>query len=269
MTAIGLQLWTVRDRLDDLDRLFDRVSQAGIEAVEPFGLGAADQPLGDRLARASALRAAADRSGLKVLSTHTALPSVAGIGPFLEEMAALGVQTALAAVPESLNGYGRDALVSRDSVERYADSMNALCDAALQADLRIGYHNHSWEWNRISPDRLAYDYLAERLSADVVIELDVLWAEFAGQDAAAILRRLGSRVRYLHIDDASPVTNTDHQLPAGDGDVHLGDALDAMPADIEVLFIEATTPPPGMDMLELVERSAAWLRSETGRRSAS
>ncbi|MCU1437034.1 MAG: sugar phosphate isomerase/epimerase [Naasia sp.] len=259
MTLVGLQLWTVRNRLDDVERLFAEVAAVGVGAVEPFGLGRPDIDPGARIAHAARLRRAADSAGLAILSTHTALPEPTDASVFLDEMGALGVSAAVAAVPESLSGFGRDAFRDFDSVRRYAQKLNALAQTAAAAGLRIGYHNHAWEWNELEDGSLAYDRLWEELAPEVVAELDLLWATFAGQDAPAIIRRLGDRVRFLHAGDAAPVTNTDHQLPAGQGDAPLGEAFAVAGPRLEAVFIEATTPPPGSTELDLVAASATWL----------
>jgi sugar phosphate isomerase/epimerase len=265
MTKIGCQLWTVRDQQDDVGPLFEQLAAVGVEAVEPFGLGNPETDVATRIARAREIRRAADDAGLEIISTHTRLPAVADAAVLVDEMRELGVSYALSSAPEHLSGFERDMLLSRDRIRQYAETINALADAVEPAGLHIGYHNHYWEWNELDGGTLAYDLLWENLGPKIVVELDVLWAAFAGQDAVAIADRLQDRIRFLHVGDAAPVTNRDHQLPTGAGDSPIAAALDAA-GPVDAVFIEATTPPPGSTSIDLVGQSVEWLRTALAER---
>ena len=145
--------------------------------------------------------------------------------------------------------------------------MNALGQVTAAQNFSVGYHNHFWERNRLGDGSLAYDLLGEQLSAQIVAEVDLLWAPFAGQDALEIITRLSDRVRLLHAGDASPVTNTVHQLAAGSGDVPIAAALDLPGIRIEAVFIKVTTPPPSTTELDLTAASLSWLSRHVTARS--
>jgi sugar phosphate isomerase/epimerase len=265
MTLIGVQLWTVRDRLGEISALFEQLAAVGVEAVEPFGLGNPEIDVMTRVARARELRRAADDAGLAIVSTHTRLPAVKNAATLVEEMNELGVSFAISSAPEHLSGFQRDMLQSHDSIRRYAETLEALADAVESDGLRIGYHNHSWEWHQLEDGTLAYDLLWENLGPKIVTELDVMWATFAGQDAVSIAERLKDRVRLLHAGDASPITNVDYQLPAGAGDSPITAVLEVA-GPLEAVFIEATTPPPGSTQIDLVRQSVEWLRTALAER---
>jgi len=259
MTRIGVQLWTVRDQLTDVGPLFEELAEAGVEAVEPYGLGSPDTDAATRIARAKEIRRAADDAGLVILSTHTRLPA-RRTNEFVDEMRELGVTYAISSAPEHTFGFERELLLSADRIKEYAETLTALADAVEADGLRIGYHNHAWEWSVLDDGALSYDVLWENLGPKIVTELDVMWATFAGQDAVAIAERLQDRIRLLHVGDALPITNTDFQLPAGSGEAPITAAL-AAAAPVDAVFIEATTPPPGSSAIDLVRDSAAWLRT--------
>jgi sugar phosphate isomerase/epimerase len=268
MTLIGTQLWTVRDRQDDVGALFEELAAVGVEAVEPFGLGNPDTDVATRIARARELRRAADDAGLAIVSTHTRLPTVENAAILVEEMQELGVSLAISSAPEHMIGFQRDMLQSDDRIRRYAQTLNALAEAVESDGLRIGYHNHSWEWHQLEDGTLAYDLLWENLDPRIVTELDVMWATFAGQDAVSIAERLKDRVRLLHAGDASPITNTDYQLPAGAGDSPITAVLEVA-GPLDAVFVEATTPPPGSTQIDLIRQSVEWLRTALADRRPS
>jgi sugar phosphate isomerase/epimerase len=265
MTLVGVQLWTVRDQLTEVGPLFEELASAGVEAVEPFGLGNPTTAVTTRIARARELRKAADDAGLAILSTHTRLPAVADSAALVDEMHELGVTYVISSAPEHLNGFERDMLKSAERIRQYAQTLNALADAVEPQGLSIGYHNHYWEWPELEDGTLAYDLLWDNLGPNIVVELDVLWATFAGQDAVAIAGRLKDRIRLLHVGDAAPITNVDYQLPAGAGDSPITASLEAA-GPLEAVFIEATTPPPGSTQIELVGKSVEWLRTALAER---
>jgi sugar phosphate isomerase/epimerase len=261
--VIGLQLWTIRKELEDRARAFDRVAALGIEVLEPFGLGRADLTQRERIDEARRLRADAEGAGLSIRSTHTSLPDLDNANWFFDEMAELGVALAIAAVPDSLSGFTRDALASRDGVLRYADRLNSVAEVSARHGLSIGYHNHFWEWSEMGDGSLAYDVLWEALDPDVLAEVDLYWAQTAGQDPAEVVRRLGKRVQLVHIDDGGAIPGEPFQVPAGQGVVQLAEALAAGGEFIGTYLIEASTVAPGLDMFELIAGSVAWLRKFT------
>ena len=93
---------------------------------------------------------------------------------------------------------------------RFADS-EAIARAGRRAQrpaarargpgLRLGYHNHDFELSSIVGGRPALEVLADALDPAVILEVDTYWAAVGGQDVPALLRRLGDRVRYLHVKD--------------------------------------------------------------------
>ena len=260
MPAIGLQLYTLMDVLSDRPAVLARVAALGVTEVEPFRLGRADLTRPTRLAEARSLRTDIEAAGLTVSSTHARLPEAEDPGWFFEEMAEVGAPIAIASTPEALSGFTRDALVSADGVRRYADRLNALAKAAAAHGLRVGYHNHDWEWSRLDDGRYGYDVLWDALDPSVVAEVDLYWAQTAGQVPAEVVSRLGERVELVHVKDG-PAVRGEPQVAAGQGLVALADALDAGQNAIRVQIIEADAIAAGADIFDLVADSVAWLKA--------
>ncbi|KPI11574.1 Xylose isomerase domain-containing protein TIM barrel [Actinobacteria bacterium OK074] len=258
--AVGLQLWTLREALADRPAAFARIAELGVSAVEPFGLGRSDLGRTDRLAQARALKADVDGAGLTVCSTHARFPDADDPGWFFEEIAEVGVPVAIAPTPDALPGATRDALATADGVRRYADRLNSLAKAAASHGVRIGYHNHDWEWARLDDGRYGYDVLWDALDPAVVAEVDLYWAQTAGRVPAEVVGRLGERVEFVHVKDG-PARRGEPQVPAGQGLVGLADALDAGRDSIRVHIIEADGIAEGEDIFDLVAQSSAWLRA--------
>jgi sugar phosphate isomerase/epimerase len=118
--------------------------------------------------------------------------------------ATVGVHTVVQAVSP------RELWESEDGVARVAERLNRAAERAAAAGLRTGYHNHHWEL-------AALERFAGLLDPEVVLELDTYWAAVGGHDVPALLRRLGDRVRLLHLKDGPISRDNTEQLPLGRG----------------------------------------------------
>ena len=58
-----------------------------------------------------------------------------------------------------------------------------------------------------------------------------------GEDPAELLRRLGDRVRFVHIKDGPLTKNDREQVAVGSGSMRVWDVLDAVPG-LEVAVVE-------------------------------
>jgi sugar phosphate isomerase/epimerase len=195
---ISVQLYSVREELADLDGTLARLAALGVDTVEPFSI----------FDRTLELPAALARHGITAPTGHA---------PFLsDEIEYQGRMVPLPPLDVTLDAarhIGVEVLIdpvvpatrwqTADDVARTAERLNEAADRAADRGMRVGHHNHTFEFHRRFGDRTAYEYLVSLLDPRVVLELDVFWAATAGQDVPALLRRLGSRVRALHLKDGT------------------------------------------------------------------
>ena len=66
--------------------------------------------------------------------------------------------------------------------------------------IRLGYHNHSFEFAPLDGTTV-WDVLLAELPAGVELELDVYWASVGGRDPVAEIRDGAERVRLIHMKD--------------------------------------------------------------------
>jgi len=243
----GLQLYTLReDVARDLDDSLAFVARCGFPAVEAALLPGLT---------ARALRSALDRHALRVCSAH-ALPFGDGADRALDDAQALGAP--LVVVPFA----HPERFASASNVAALADELNAAAALVRSRGLRLGYHNHFWEWRALEDGSAAFDAFVSRLDPAVELELDVYWARTAGRDPAAETTRLGARVTRLHLKDG-PADKPESPMTAlGDGVVDLKAAI-AAAAHADWMLVELDQC--ATSMREAVRRSAEWL----GLRAAS
>jgi sugar phosphate isomerase/epimerase len=239
--AVGVQLYSLRDDCArDLEDTLAFVAGCGYAGVEVAAL---------HERRARDFRALLDANGLAVASLH-ALPFGDAAARALDDAQALGAP--LVVVPFA----HPDRFASASSVGALADELNAASALAKSRGLRLGYHNHFWEWRELEDGHPAWSALLSRLEPTVEIELDVYWATAARRDPAAELRALGPRATRLHLKDG-PADKPESPMTAlGDGVVDLRGAMRAaVHADWMLVELDQCAG----QMKAAVKRSAEWL----------
>ncbi|RIQ23832.1 sugar phosphate isomerase/epimerase family protein [Jiangella rhizosphaerae] len=230
---VGVQLYSLRETADRAGA-FAALAAAGIGAVEPYDLS--DVPR---------LRADAGRYGLAIPSVHAREPDPVT----LERVAELGAHTLV--IPRSEPEDWADA----DGIRRVGARLAAWQERAAAAGLGLAYHNHYWELGRLPDGRHGLDLLAAATPPDVGFQMDLYWAHVGGADVAALLRRLGDRVRSVHVKDGPGDVAAD-QVELGHGTLPVADVLAAAPPGaMRILEIDRCAGP----VLDLLARNRAAL----------
>lgn len=189
--SIAVQLYSFRNDLDrDLPGTLARIKELGIDCVEPYSLHGRTP---------EELRAEFDRAGLKVVSFH--LPGDLYLGPPEQAVhvgQVLGAkQIGVAWIKESET----DA-VDEAKLMAAAERLNSMCSAAQAAGMNVFYHTHGYEFHEGDAEGAMFDRFVNALTPDcVVLQLDVYWVAFAGQDPVELLKRYGERTLSLHVKD--------------------------------------------------------------------
>jgi sugar phosphate isomerase/epimerase len=226
---LSVQLYTFRDAYAaDPAGTVARIAALEFRYIEPFGIGHHDLSTADKVSRARELRTLLDASGLHAPTAHTAAPLGPDADAVLDAVQSLGTTLPIISWPGEVPGFGRDVMDTRDGTERFADALSEASRTAQARGLSLGYHNHWWEWQDVGGEP-AYNVLLYRLDPAVFVELDTYWAHTGGQDVPALIRRLGSRVRALHLKDG-PATPEADQTPLGSGTVDYAAAIHAAPS---------------------------------------
>ena len=219
MTDPSVQLYSVRDAFaaDPIDTL-RRLAAIGFTRVEPYGV----------LQNAEILRTALSENGLSAPTAHAQLVGVEQ-RPVFEVAAEVGIGVVI-------DPYiGTEKWQAADDVAATAKALNEAAAVAAEHGVRVGYHNHWWELESRIDGRSAFEVLADQLDPRVVLEVDTYWATAGGEDAAALLKRLGDRVVAIHVKDGGLATDGTGQVPAGQGQVPVADVLAAAPNALRVV----------------------------------
>ncbi|WP_104181306.1 sugar phosphate isomerase/epimerase [Arthrobacter sp. B0490] len=209
----SLQLYTLRTALgEDLPGTIGRVAALGYTAVEPYNF----------VATADELAAALSENGLTAPSGHAPLLR-ADQDEIFEAARKLGIGTVIDPHVE------RSHWTTEVDIRATADALNAAARKGAGYGITVGYHNHEFELEERIDGTSALEVLAGHLDPEVVLEVDTYWAAVGGEDPVALLRRLGDRVRFVHIKDGPLTRNDKEQVAVGSGRMRVWDVLDAAP----------------------------------------
>ncbi|NEM06242.1 sugar phosphate isomerase/epimerase family protein [Geodermatophilus normandii] len=197
VSKISIQLWTFAEYIgfdDDaaaqarLEEVLRRLAAMGYRNVEPFSLSGLT---------AEQFRALLDEYGLKAPARHVDVGTPAepsDIGQILEENRVLGVKY--------FGSGGTPRFTTEAEWIAYAQYLDEVGEQARKAGQTLMVHNHDWEFETVFGDRTAYDILMEYTDRrNVVFQLDLYWASFAGADPVELVAEYGNRIKLFHVKD--------------------------------------------------------------------
>jgi sugar phosphate isomerase/epimerase len=204
---ISIQLYTLREQAaSDLAGVISRLGEIGYVGVEPAGFhGLAP----------SEFRKLVEDAGMTVSSSHVQPPIGDSANEILDAQQELGAEDLVVAFmpPERFK--------DRDQIFVTADQLNRSLENVKQRGMRLGYHNHNWEFSTRIDDQPAHAILFEQLDPEIFAEIDVYWAQVGGADPVQVVADLGSRARLLHMKDGPADSPKNAMTAAGQGALDL------------------------------------------------
>lgn len=207
---IGVQLYSVRELIGNPElfaknqaTVLPQLAEMGYTTIETanykdgklYGMTPED------------FKACIEKAGLKSLSTHTtrglSKEELKAGAPSEETMKwwdeciaahkAAGMEyvvTPSQHTPETLK-----------DLQVWCDYHNVIGKKCAEAGLKYGYHNHSFEFNKIE-DKVMIDYMIENTDPQYVFfEMDVYWTVMGKASPVEYFKRYPGRFKLLHIKD--------------------------------------------------------------------
>jgi sugar phosphate isomerase/epimerase len=195
---ISIQLYTLRDQLAiDLEGTLQALGEIGYTRVEHAGF------VGRTVTE---FKAALDAAELWASSGHVPIPQPfdpAAWSASLADANTLGSRYIVH--PFFGIDFGTGEVVRTTAPWRaFAHDLNRAGRMARDAGLKLGYHNHNWEFFRLTdnPSRTAYDVLTDATDPDLVhLELDLFWAVRGARDPVDLIEQNKGRVLQYHVKD--------------------------------------------------------------------
>lgn len=201
--SIGLQLYTLRDVImKDPKGVVKQVAEMGYQHVETFGyrdgklFGMTNREFTDYVRGL----------GMTITSGHYGIDIVRGNWEKAVADAKEAGQTYMV-VP-----WLPDNERTADGYKRVIDELNKAGEISRKYGIRLGYHNHAFEFDLVGGQR-AYDLMLAGLDpALVAMEMDLYWVVKAGQSPRDYFGRYPGRFELWHVKDmdkADPARNAD------------------------------------------------------------
>jgi sugar phosphate isomerase/epimerase len=93
----------------------------------------------------------------------------------------------------------------RETLDQYkatVERTNKAAELYRAADVRLCYHNHAFEFEKLDGETCGFDILMNELDPKLVeFELDVFWTALGGWDPIETMKKLGNRISQLHLKD--------------------------------------------------------------------
>lgn len=238
-TPLSVQLYSVRDAFaaDPADALA-RLAAIGFRTVELYGF----------VERAAEFAELLPAAGLTPSSAHASIIDQ-DVVPVFEAAKRVGVTTVIEPFIPA------ERWQTSDDIVALATELNRVAAIAAEIGITVGYHNHAWELATKVDGATALEAFADNLDPAVILEVDTYWSFVGGVDPVALLRRLGERVRFIHVKDGESTGDTKRQQPAGSGEVPVIDVLSAAPQAVRVVEFDDYAG----DVFEGLAASAAFL----------
>ena len=182
----GVQLWCVRKQLaTDIPGTLNALAAIGFDAVElenAFGKPGAEW------------RKHLDAAKLKVCGFHHTLAELQG-----DKLAAtIGFNQAVGNRNLIIRSLEPEVYKSGDLLKKTADAVNEAAEKVRPHKMRVGYHNHFLDFNRIDGE-FWWNRFADATSEDVILQLDTGNAsELSGLSLLDLIRRNAGRTVTVH-----------------------------------------------------------------------
>ncbi len=207
---LGVQLYSVRHECEkDLPRTLEAVAKIGYQGVEFAGF---------YNYAAKDLKALLDANGLQCCGSHTPFDALSedNFEATVEFNHIIGNKYLIVPwLPEERRG-------TIEQWKELAAYFNELAEKAAQHGMRIGYHNHTFEFQEMD-GLLPWDVFAEATRPEVILQLDTGNASMGGADAYQTLIKYPGRAVTIHLKEYS---STNPNAVIGEGDVPWKEVLE-------------------------------------------
>ncbi|MDB5144967.1 MAG: sugar phosphate isomerase/epimerase [Mucilaginibacter sp.] len=212
----GLQLFSLREQLPkDVKGVIAKVAEAGYKQVETFGYSKEHGFWGLSAADFGKLLNA---NGLTSPSGHYGIDSFLASGHIGDLDDAIEAATILGQNYVTVPYIAPNLRKSASDFKSIANWINIASQRVNAAGLKLGYHNHNFEFEPVEGQMLLEVLLKSTDPELVDFEMDVYWVVRAGQNPMEWFNRYPGRFRLIHVKDMDK-TNPKLNTEAGSGSI--------------------------------------------------
>jgi sugar phosphate isomerase/epimerase len=204
---IGIQLYTLKDVIgNDPKGILKQLASFGYKELETYGykdgklFGLTNAEFGQTV----------KDLGMKVVSGHYGIDLIkSDLDRLIADAKALGQDYIV--VPWLGDDYR-----TLDGIKGVCETMNKAGETCKKNGIRMGYHNHDFEFKEID-GKVLFDVMLAELDPKLVsMELDLYWVIFAGYDPLKYFENYPGRFEQWHVKDRDKeVPNRNTEVGAG------------------------------------------------------
>lgn len=253
---IGVQLYTLRDAFsNDVKGVVEHVAKSGYKEVEVYGYSSENGFFGTS---PKDLKKILDDNGLKAPSGHY------NFDVMLRNKTADYLKASI----ECANQLGSEYLViptlyedirkNQDDYKRIAQKMNEIGLLCKQSGLKLGYHNHAFEFEKFG-NQTAYDILLQETDKKLVdFEMDLYWVIYSGNNPLDFFKANPGRFKMWHVKDMDKF-KADSNTEVGNGKIDFKAIFaEAKLSGMQHFFVEQETN-YAVDPLESIKTSREYI----------
>lgn len=271
---VGVQLYSVRTDLEkDFYGTLKQIREMGYAGVEFYG-----EYYGNDVVQ---VKRWCTELGLIPFSNHVPFQQmIDDVDKVIADNTVLGVQYIVFPYMDEASRPGIDPAQFKETVAKLGEIGAKVRAAGFQ----LLYHNHDFEFVALPDGTLGYNAIfSSNARENLQNELDVCWADYAGQDAAAILEQYKGGTPVVHLKDykleghlnSAPYAligiSTDNTMkdeggsfeyrPLGCGQMDMERIIRAaIDCGTQWLCVEQDEPSMGLSRLQGVAKSVEYLR---------
>lgn len=205
--TVGIQLYSLREQLPkDVRGTIAKIAQAGYKEVEVFGYSVAGKFWG---LDPKAFKNLLSENGLTAPSGHY------GMDKFISGGNADELKTYIEAANTIGSSYivvpylGDNLRKTADDWKKVAAKLNEASMICKASGLKLGYHNHNFEFEK-QGNTTGYEIMLKETDPKAVqFEMDIYWVVRSGNDPVKLFKEHPGRFPMWHVKD---MDKTDHTI---------------------------------------------------------
>jgi sugar phosphate isomerase/epimerase len=203
---VGLQLYSLREQLPkDVRGTIAKVAQAGYSEVETYGYSLQNKFWG---LAPNEFKDLLNEHKLTAPSGHYGMDKFLGGGSQDELKSYIEAANIVGAEYIAIPYLGDSLRKTADDWKKLADKMNEAAAICKASGLKLAYHNHNFEFDKVG-DVTGYDLLLKGTDPKAVqFELDLYWVVRSGKDPVKLFTEHPGRFPMWHVKDMDKKNNT-------------------------------------------------------------
>ena len=217
MKEIGLQIYTVRDKMETPETYLDamkKVREIGYTHIQTAGKTGT-------IEEAVFYKKCADEAGLRICGTHFPWQIIT------EDFdTALKIHEILGTTNMGIGSLPGDARKDITVFNKFIDTVNETAYKLSKHGMKFTYHNHHFDYAKVDGKPMFERMIDGFDPTNVSFVLDTYWAQYAGCDVRKLIERLAGRIDILHLKDLAVFPDNKVDITEiGNGNINFADII--------------------------------------------